>query len=242
MRYGVFSDVHGNLEALEVVLRALEEEKVDRTLCLGDLVGYGPNPNRCIERVMAFSDKIVAGNHDCAAVGVLSTTYFNEYARRAIDWTRDVLSSTSVDVLSGLPLLLVEEEVTMVHATPEAPALWDYIFYHSDARRSFAVLTTPLCFVGHSHVPVVFVRDEGGGVSLQDAGEVAVEEGKAYIINVGSVGQPRDGDPRASYGILDTQERRFWLRRLAYPVEEVQAKMRKEGLPGYLIDRLSVGE
>jgi len=242
VRIGIFSDVHGNVEALEVVLKALEEERVNRSFCLGDLVGYGPNPNRCVEKVMQFSDRVVAGNHDHAATGQTPTTYFNEYARMAIDWTRKVLSSNSMINLNRLPVVLIEGEITLVHATPDKPEAWHYIFTYADARRSFGVLKTPLCFVGHSHAPGAFVRNEEGEIFTHNPTEITLEEGKTYIINVGSVGQPRDGDPRASYGILDTEERRFQLKRLTYPVEVVQEKMWRENLPPALIDRLSFGQ
>ncbi len=241
MRIGIFSDVHGNIEALEVVLQALRYENIDRMICLGDLVGYGPSPNQCVERVIKEVDRIVAGNHDYAAVDQISTDNFNEYARKAIDWTHEVLTSTSIQVLSQLPLISIEEEVTYVHATPEEPADWHYIFTNDHARRSFNAMTTSICFVGHSHTPAAFIRNEKGDISIYDPTEVSIEEGKKYIINEGSVGQPRDGDPRACYGVLDTEEKRFRLKRLPYPVDRVQEKMWKEHLPSYLIHRLSVG-
>lgn len=233
--------MHGNIEALEVVLQALQYENIDRMICLGDLVGYGPNPNQCVEKVIEEVDHVVAGNHDYAAIDQVSTEYFNEYARKAIDWTHDVLTSASIQILTRLPLISIEEEITYVHATPEEPAEWRYIFSNEDACRSFDAMTTSLCFVGHSHTPVAFVRNEADEISICDPTEVSIEEGKKYIINEGSVGQPRDGDPRACYGVLDTEGKRFNLKRLPYPVDRVQEKMWKEHLPSYLIHRLSVG-
>ncbi len=241
MRIGIFSDVHGNIEALEVVLQALKYENVDRTICLGDVVGYGPNPNQCVDKIIEEVDHVIAGNHDYAAIGQVSTQYFNEYARQAIDWTQDVLTSTSVHFLSQLPLIHIEEEITFVHATPEAPEEWHYIFTNDHAYRNFHVLETSVCFVGHSHTPVAFVLDENEDIAICNATEISIIEGKKYIINEGSVGQPRDGDPRACYGILDTHAKRFHLQRLSYPVDQVQEKMWKEHLPSYLIHRLAVG-
>lgn len=241
MRIGIFSDVHGNIEALEVVLQALQYENIDCTVCLGDLVGYGPNPNQCVEKVMQTVDHVIAGNHDYAAVDQVSTDYFNEYARSAIKWTHHVLTSESHHFLSQLSLVCVEEDITFVHATPEAPEEWRYIFTNDHARRSFEAMKTSICFVGHSHTPVAFVQDEKGDVLIDDATDISIEEGKKYIINEGSVGQPRDGDPRACYGVLDTDAKRFRLKRLPYPVDQVQEKMWKEHLPSYLIHRLSVG-
>ena len=242
MRVGIFSDVHANFEALEIVLKAIEYEGVDKTICVGDLVGYGPDPNQCVEKVMEMADIVVAGNHDYAACGMLSTEYFNEYARMAIDWTSRVLDTKFIDILSNLPLTVTEDGITIVHATPEAPSGWHYILDVADAHKSFKALKNSLCFVGHSHIPVAFVQDQNGRISIRNPSEVEIKMGEKYIINVGSVGQPRDGDPRTTYGILDTDKKKFWLKRLPYPVEEVQKKMREEHLPPYLINRLSVGQ
>lgn len=241
MRIGIFSDVHSNIEALEVVLQALQYENIDYTVCLGDLVGYGPNPNQCVEKVMETVDHVIAGNHDYAAIDQVSTEYFNEYARRAINWTHDVLTSSSNHFLSHLPLVHAEEGITFVHATPDAPEEWRYILTNDHAHRSFDAMKTSICFVGHSHTPVAFIRDDRGEIAICDTTEISIEEGKKYIINEGSVGQPRDGDPRACYGVLDTDTKRFRLKRLPYPVDQVQKKMWKEHLPSFLIHRLSVG-
>jgi predicted phosphodiesterase len=241
VRIGVFSDVHGNLEALELVLKALEKEGVDSTICSGDLVGYGPNPNQCVEKVMETADEIVAGNHDYAATGLTSINDFTDYARSAIEWTQDVLTSISQSHLSSLSLIKYMGEVTIVHATPDSPSEWKYIFTFEDINRCFEALTTTFCFIGHSHVPVAFIRDSKGNIFYQNATDVVLESGKKYIINVGSVGQPRDGDPRASYGVLDLNIERFYLKRLEYSVEKVQEKMWKQGLPPYLIYRLETG-
>ena len=241
MRIGIFSDVHGNSEALETVIKAMEKEKVDRVFCVGDLVGYGPEPDRCVSRVRSYADGIVAGNHDQATTGQISTANFNAYAREAIEWTQTVVSTQTVEYLRHLPLSVTENDVMLVHATPENPEAWDYILSVSDAHRSFEALHMPICFVGHSHVPAAYVRDSEHRISVREASDVSIEDGKNYIINVGSVGQPRDGDPRACYGVLDTDERRFRLKRLDYPVETVQKKMRRAGLPAYLIYRLSWG-
>ena len=241
MRIGIFSDVHANGEALDVVLKALEYEEVNRIFCLGDLVGYGPMPNECIERTMAVADEVVGGNHDYAATSRISTDGFNDYAKQAIEWTQKVLTATSIARLNNLPMAITEGDIFIVHATPEAPEKWHYIFTYEEARRNFEFMTTPLCFVGHSHAPAAFIQNDKGEISIQSAVSVAIHAGKKYIINVGSVGQPRDGDPRACYGVLDTDRNQFQLKRLPYPVEIVQEKMQKKSLPRYLIERLSVG-
>jgi predicted phosphodiesterase len=241
VRIGIFSDVHGNLEALEVVLNALEGENIDRIICVGDLVGYGPDPNRCIKKVLETADVTVAGNHDYAAIELTPLERFNEYARDAIKWTRKVLNSTSLKLLKKLPLIESDEGVTIVHASLEAPDEWNYVLSDDEAYRNLMALTTQFCFVGHSHIPVAFIRDEHFNVLIQKADEIMIEPTKMYLINVGSVGQPRDGDPRTVYGVLDIDVGKFQLKRIQYPVEKVQKKMADAGLPKFLIERLAVG-
>jgi len=242
VKIGIYSDVHSNLEALETVLEALDRERVDRTLCLGDLVGYGPNPNECVTRVMQSADDILAGNHDHAALGLLSLRDFNNSAAEAMEWTWDVLTPVSAEFLGRLPLTVHLGKTMAVHATPDAPEEWNYIQKEADIVRNMEILETHVCFIGHSHIPVVFVRNEKGEILIQDASEIRIREGSSYLINVGSVGQPRDGDPRAAYGIFDTEERCFRLKRLNYPVDRVQKKMVAEGLPKMLIERLGFGQ
>jgi diadenosine tetraphosphatase ApaH/serine/threonine PP2A family protein phosphatase len=242
VKIGIYSDIHSNAEAFEAVLEALEKEHVERTLCLGDLVGYGPDPNLCVEQVMRNADEILAGNHDHAAIGQLSTRDFNEAAAEAIEWTQSVLSQASLEFLSRLPLEVQFQPVMAVHATPEAPGEWRYIVKESDIENNLACQKQPICFFGHSHVPVAFSRDDQGDILIQEASEVRFKDGWKYLINVGSVGQPRDGDPRAAFGILDTEEGCFRLMRQEYPVDRVQKKMADEGLPDHLIRRLSLGQ
>jgi predicted phosphodiesterase len=242
LRIGIFSDVHGNDEALTNVLNALNQENVERLICLGDLVGYGPEPNLCTRLVHEATPHIIAGNHDHAAVGLTSTDYFNTYARIAIEWTMEILTSEAAAHLKNLPLILEEEEATFVHATPKDPEEWHYVLTVQEARNQFQRLKTWLCFIGHSHLPLAFVQNSQGEITVQNAGNLFLEPDKRYIINVGSVGQPRDGDPRASWGVWDTDKKRFQLKRSAYPVDRVQEKMQKAKLPHYLIQRLSAGQ
>ena len=242
MRLGIFSDVHGNVEALDIVLNALKEEAVNLTICLGDLVGYGPNPNQCVEKVMAASDIVLAGNHDYAAVNLESTEHFNECARTAIEWTSRVLTSASQDILSKLPLVETIDNILIVHATPEQPEQWHYITSAEDAYRNLYNMSVPICFAGHSHVPMAFIQQEEEQILFQSATELDIQPDQKVIINVGSVGQPRDGDPRAAYGIFDMNENKFHLKRLAYPIRKVQEKMQKENLPSFLIERLDTGK
>lgn len=241
MRIAVLSDIHGNTEALVTVLRALEKERIDRVVCLGDLVGYGPEPEACIDRMLDTTDRIVAGNHDWAAAGRTSTENFNVEAKQAVRWTEKTLSEESSKKLRKLPLTALEEDVLLVHATPDTPDRWRYLHGAEDARSSFEAMHHEFCFSGHSHRPGAFVKRPGGNIEVLPASDFTLDPGSAWIVNPGSVGQPRDGDPRASFGIFDTESRRFQLRRLSYPIPEVQGKMEKQGLPRFLIERLSRG-
>lgn len=242
LRIGIYSDVHANIEALDAVLEALDKEKVDRTLCLGDLVGYGPDPNACVEKVMRNADEILAGNHDQAAVGLVPLSDFNDNAAEALEWTCRILSDQAAEFLCRLPLTVREGELTAVHATPDAPQEWNYILKKSDIIRNLTVQETPLCFFGHSHIPMAFIRDGEGHIIIREANDIRFQKGWKYLVNVGSVGQPRDGDPRAAYGILDTEADTFQLKRQTYPVDRVQKKMIDENLPEALIQRLAVGQ
>lgn len=226
MRIGLLSDVHSNLDALDVVLRRFEIEKVDRVYCLGDIVGYGASPNECVERVHAACHGSVLGNHDDAVIGGTSIQYFNPYARAAIEWTARVLTEENLLYVQSLPLTLVEKGVLLVHATPANPARWDYILQPSDALPHFQVMKPgTTAFIGHSHVPAMF--DDPAG--------------KRSIINVGSVGQPRDRDPRASCGIYDTDTGTYVGIREVYPIQEAARRIRQANLPEFLAARLFIG-
>jgi diadenosine tetraphosphatase ApaH/serine/threonine PP2A family protein phosphatase len=226
MKLGLISDIHSNLEALEVMLKRLAAEKPERIYCLGDIVGYGANPNECVERVREVCPVTVLGNHDAACTGHTSPEYFNSYARAAIEWTERVLSDENLEYLKSLPLTHAEEHLFLVHATPKEPAAWNYITSEEEAQQHFAVLEPgTTCFIGHSHVPDQF----------------ASERTRKRIINIGSVGQPRDRDPRACCGLYDTATGTFeWLRDV-YPVQEAAHKIRHAGLPEFLAVRLFIG-
>jgi diadenosine tetraphosphatase ApaH/serine/threonine PP2A family protein phosphatase len=226
MRIGIISDIHSNLEALEVMLKRLASEKAERIFCLGDIVGYGANPNECIERVREMCPVSILGNHDAACTGHTSPEYFNSYARAAIDWTVRVLSVENLDYLKTLPLTYTDGSMFLVHATPREPAAWNYISSQAEAETHFGVLERgTTAFIGHSHVPARFEHAAG----------------KKKIINVGSIGQPRDRDPRSCCGLYDTESGTFdWLREV-YPVQEAARKIRHAGLPEFLAVRLFIG-
>jgi len=243
MRYLVLSDIHANLAAFEAVLADVGH--FDKIWCLGDMVGYGPQPNECIERLREFPHICVAGNHDWAALDKLSDSDFNPDAQWACRWTREELLPENFEYLDNLPPSLIEEGFTLVHGSPRQP-IWEYILYPSIATSNFAYFDTQICFVGHTHTPVIFRYEQldSGGTCLPfplpQGNPFPLGEGR-MIINPGSVGQPRDGDPRASYAILDPDEATLEYHRIHYPVEITQRKMMEEGLPIRLIARLGYG-
>ncbi len=242
MIYGLISDIHGNLEALTAVLEELEKRKVDEILCLGDVIGYGPDPEECLELVKSRAKVVLAGNHDYASLGLLDVSYFNPYAKRAVDWTASQLSEKARKYLQNRPLKIDFDNFTIVHATPENPAAWEYILSIEDAAENFPYFKGQACFIGHSHVPVIIAQEEDGKVLVRRVKELAFQEHERYIINVGSVGQPRDLDPRAAFGIYDTRENKYQLIRIAYDIQKTQQKILDRGLPAFLAERLSVGQ
>jgi diadenosine tetraphosphatase ApaH/serine/threonine PP2A family protein phosphatase len=242
MRFGIFTDVHSNLEALEAVLAAMAE--ADGYLCLGDLVGYGPDPNQCIERIAALPNlTAVVGNHDQAALSGEGIEWFNPHAAYAARWTGQALTAASRQFLGKLRETEIIDEITLVHGSLPDPM--EYITSPYDAQPTFEMMATPICLIGHSHVAEYYRAREdsrfAAQVSLFNGGEIEIEPGYRYIINVGGVGQPRDGNPRAAYGIYDTDRRLVTAARVEYPIAETQAKMEAAGLPTLLIQRLEVG-
>jgi len=247
MRYLVISDIHSNLEALEAVLEDASGQ-YDEIWCLGDLVGYGPNPNECVDKVRELPLACVAGNHDWAALGKLSLDDFNPDAQEASRWTQENLNGITRAYLESLPeTLVIEDKITLVHGSPRHP-IWEYIISIPIALENFSYFETPWCLVGHSHVPVIFRYCEAeGGTGNCEAfippvnQPILLTPGERFIINPGSVGQPRDGDPRASYMFIEPEKGIIEYRRVDYPVEKTQAKMKEVGLPPRLIARLSFG-
>lgn len=242
MRVGIFADIHANEEALDIVLSALRQHRVDRIICLGDLVGYGPSPNECIEKTMENADIVIAGNHDYGAIGKIAIDGFNPFARQAIEWTQDALKKEACEILNRLPLIWDDGVITAVHSSPEAPDHWYYVSSEEMVFRSLMAVTTPYCVIGHTHIPAIFSRAINGDIIMQKGKSLTLNRHQLHLINVGSVGQPRDSDSRAAYGILDIEENKFELFRLVYNIGKVQNKMRKAGLPEFLIQRLSVGQ
>jgi diadenosine tetraphosphatase ApaH/serine/threonine PP2A family protein phosphatase len=247
VRYAVLSDVHGNLEALSTVLADAASEGALGILCLGDAVGYGADPAPCIELLGERSLLMVAGNHEHGALGLLDVRWFNAAARAAALWTRDRLGADHQKFLSALPLAATFGEATCVHASPRRPEEWDYLLSAEDGFQAFGDFATRLCFVGHSHRPGVWSLGSGGPTYEDLAGpafhdrRISFHDGRRYIINVGSVGQPRDRDPRAAYVLWDEDERSVTLRRVTYDHKGAAAKILRAGLPRALADRLAHG-
>jgi predicted phosphodiesterase len=239
MRYAIISDIHSNAAALEAVLSDIEKMRVGRTVCLGDSVGYGAEPGMCIAKVRELGSEVVLGNHDSAAVGDTPIEYFNLYAKEAVLWTAGRLADDEKDYINSLPLRVDVGDFTIVHSSLAEPKQWGYVMDLLSARDCFRFLRKKLCFIGHSHLPVIFQEKEKITYSMD--GEVGIEDGARYIINVGSVGQPRDGDPRASYGIYDAEEKRVEIRRVQYDVKVTQENILAAGLPAFLAFRLGIG-
>lgn len=242
MRYGLISDIHGNLEALNAVLSEIDKLHVDTILCLGDVVGYGPNPNECVALVRERAAVCLIGNHDEASLGRVDLEFFNYIAREAIEWTMRELNPESSAYLRSLPYTHEFENVLIVHASPDEPRRWNYIISLEDAEQSFAAFEQQLCFIGHSHTPWVIDLQPGGRMSVRQEYPASFEERHRYLINVGSVGQPRDRNPAAAFGILDTAKKEYTLRRAPYEVGKTQKKIRAQGLPSFLADRLAAGQ
>jgi len=240
VRYAVLSDIHGNLEALEAVLAHARAE-ADAVLCLGDVVGYGADPVACVELVAERAVTTVAGNHEHAVAGLLDLDWFNPYARVAAEWTRERLDGDHVGYLAALPLRAEVADATLVHASPRHPEEWDYLISAEDGLEAFAAFSTRLCFVGHSHVPGIWSLGSSGPEYRPGPGDVTFEHGRRYLANVGSVGQPRDHDPRAAYGLWDVEGGRLAIRRVPYEIVRAQRKIVAGGLPRMLSDRLSRG-
>jgi diadenosine tetraphosphatase ApaH/serine/threonine PP2A family protein phosphatase len=243
MKVGVFSDVHGNLESLNAVLDELARLGMDRLWCLGDVVGYGANPGECIDRVREAAQVVILGNHDAACTGSEDAAYFNPNAKAAVAWTMDHLSEAHKAWLRGLPVSESINDTLLVHASPFEPEHWHYVHTRmrpDDLAQSFGATQARVIFVGHSHQQMVLVNREDEfyrflGTSLH------LEPGYRYLVNVGSTGQPRDGDTRAAFAVYDTDAGTIALHRVAYDVAAAQRKIREAGLPPILADRLENG-
>ncbi len=240
MKYAIISDIHANLEGLQTVLADIKEQRCTHVVCLGDVVGYGANPKECLDIIRGMNIPVVKGNHD-EYIGVEEDPEgFNDAAAEAVAWSRAQLSAEDRKWLRDLKYFRIVANFSIVHATLDAPQRWGYVFEKLEAAASFTYQNTQVCFFGHTHVPVAFIRESGvrGGTYSK----FRVEQGKKYFVNVGSVGQPRDGDPRSGYVVYDLQQGTIELRRLTYDIATAQRKIRAAGLPERLAERLSSGK
>jgi predicted phosphodiesterase len=240
MRLAIFGDIHANLEALNAMLADAQAQGVTDYVCLGDIVGYAANPHECVEIVRGLGCPVVKGNHDEQASITEDLAGFNPLAEEAINWTRKQLSAEDKDWLRNLKMVRQVRDFTIVHATLDTPTKWGYVFNQLDAEASFTYQHTQLCFYGHTHAPRAYVRD--GSVRSQALDKLVLEPGKKYFVNVGSVGQPRDGDWHAAYCIYTPAEQSVDLRRIEYDIWSAQDKIVAAGLPQRLADRLALGK
>jgi diadenosine tetraphosphatase ApaH/serine/threonine PP2A family protein phosphatase len=242
VRIAVLSDVHSNLHALEAVLAEVDEGAFDEIWCLGDVVGYGPRPNDCAAQIQERSAICLAGNHDLVVLGKIPIVAFAGEAAAAATWTRGVLEDAAREFLRSLEPRAVADEAELFHGSPIDP-VWDYVLDEGTAERSFDATSAPLVLVGHSHVALELTDDGTGllGHGIAPAGTTLELDGPRRLLNPGSVGQPRDGDPRAAWLEIDKAAGRATFRRTEYPVERTQAEMRERGLPELLAERLAHG-
>jgi len=241
MKAAIISDIHSNLEALFVVLKDIKKRRLKSIFCLGDLVGYGANPNECIDLCIKESKMIVAGNHDWAAIDKTDVATFNPVAAKAIRWTKEKISKDGVNRIKSLELTGKVDNLLLVHATPKNPAKWGYLFTLDEYEREFSHFKEQLCFIGHSHIPAAVFQDANGYCDLVRDNPFPIVAKRRYIVNVGSVGQPRDMDPRASYAIYDGNNNSIEIVRLDYNIPLAQQKIIMAGLPEVLADRLLAG-
>ncbi|KPK93559.1 hypothetical protein AMJ80_05855 [bacterium SM23_31] len=239
MKLAILSDIHGNLEALERCLQYLDEQRdITFTAVLGDIVGYGADPCLCIEKIRDRADIAIIGNHDAAVIETTNIEYFNLLARKAITWTQEQISAEDRAYLAGMPYKIIKDNILFTHGTPGEPEKWMYIFNWFDAVNEFGNFSESICFVGHSHVPGIFGQP---ALILHDSGPVQLDPAGKYIINVGSVGQPRDNDPRLSFAVLDRNNWTIEIVRLEYDVVTARQKIIDDNLPQFLGDRLLMG-
>jgi predicted phosphodiesterase len=242
MRYAILADIHANLAAFEAVLRDIEEKGgVDELWCLGDIVDYGPDPSACIELLRKHNPVCVVGNHDLGAIGRLDLSNFNPAAAISCQWTARQLSRSDIQYLESLPLTVTKGDFVLVHGSPAEP-IFEYIVSTSIAAKNFSFYDTPYCLVGHTHVPLAFKKSDAGSSTITLSPGIGLVLSKhRTIINPGGVGQPRDGDPRASYAIYESEGSVLRLYRVPYDIDVTQEKMIRAGLPMSLVLRLQEG-
>jgi len=241
MRYAILGDIHSNLEALTAVMRSLAAERIDQYFSVGDLVGYAANPKECIRIFRGTGGISVAGNHDWASVNLYGLENFNQETQEALNWTNRNLREEEKDFLLGLKLVFKNEDFTLAHGSLNNPRDFNYLSDGYAAEETFRLMEAGICFVGHTHVAGVFIKDKEEFVYYSRDTSVNLKDENKYIVNVGSVGQPRDGDPHAAYCIYDTAKKEVQIKRLNYDVEAAKNKILAAGLPKFLAERILRG-
>ncbi len=242
MKYGIYSDIHANLEALQTVLASMDSHGVERRVCLGDAVGYGPFPNECISLIQEVSSVTILGNHDSVALGRETSEQFNFFAKNAIEWTKSILTQSSKDTMQKWPYVLDEPPLTFVHASPRSPADWTYIATLDEAVDAFSYFSQKICFIGHTHLPVIVVMEGQQSFFVSDKLEHSLLPNQRILVNVGSVGQPRDGVPSACWCLCDSESLTVRVIRVEYDIEKTQKSMFEKGIDDFLINRLAMGK
>lgn len=241
-RIAIFSDIHANYHAFQAVLEAIEDEGVDMSICCGDIIGYGARPNECVEAIRRQNIPVIAGNHDHACLLLTDISNFNDIAKAAVLWTREVLTEDNTQFLRQMPLTIQDtaNNVFYVHASPKEPGQWNYILTMGEARTNFNYYTQQICFIGHSHQPFI-IENDNGNLACPTKPEIDVRPGRRYLVNVGSVGQPRDHNWRACYVIWDVENGHLEIKRTEYDLSGAQQAIIQAGLPRELADRLAHG-
>lgn len=236
MSIAIISDIHSNLEALQTAFEYIDQKEIKTVYCLGDIVGYGPNPNECVDLVRERCDVVLMGNHDYAAIGLANIEYFNEYAKTSTYWTIENLTAENKGYLSNLPFSHQNDDQIFVHSSPSNPSHWYYVLSIQDAQIEMQSFDQKVCLIGHSHVPVIFTEK-----NFYRQTPFQLEPNEKYIVNVGSVGQPRDGNAHLCFSILDEEKNSIEFIRLNYDLQKTYSKIIKTGLPMFLAERLLKG-
>ncbi len=239
MRYILISDIHGNLEALQAVLTFIRKLEPFQFYCLGDVVGYGADPQTCLHTLQDESNLILAGNHDLAVAGLITCESFNEVAHAAVDWTRRQLDDEDLEALANMPLVYIDGDYLFTHASPIEPMKFNYVRTLDDVAGVFSSIGQRFCFVGHTHLPVlVTMNEKNGAMEIVRENRITIKDGHRYFVNAGSTGQPRDSNPDACVVILDEEAESIEFVRVPYDISTCQSKILSEGLPSYLAERL----
>lgn len=245
MRIAVISDIHANLQALEAVLKDISKQKVEKILCLGDIVGYNANPSECLALVRSKASNIIAGNHDYAIVGKTDITEFNDHAREAVRWTTEKLDISEKKFLSSLPLTMTIDDVFIAHGTPKEPEKWRYMMFVNEIglNEQFRAFSKQICFVGHTHVPAVYIKKSDGknfDIFYPDREKTfELDERERYIVNIGSVGQPRDSDNRSCYVVLDKNMKKIFYRRVEYNIKKAAGSILASSMKAEIAEKLA---